>query len=395
MREEGVDQEEIAGRLRPLPPSVERIKEKLFSISLDIHDHPEIGSEEYRSSGLLEHALQEAGLNVKTGTFGMDTSFLATTGSGEPKVAVLAEYDALPIGHACGHNIIGTWAAGVGMSLAGELQSGTLYVVGTPAEEGFGRYAASKVIIAPLLKDAGINAVFAVHPADEWAVGANLLGVVRYSYEFTGKDAHAAASPEKGANALDAAVDFYASLKKLYPLLSRRHQFVLSAVIRDGGTAPNVIPGRAEVWADIRADDPSYMDYLVERVESLAESSAALNGCRTNAKPISPKLSPYKRWDEMDAVYLEAARHYLKEVRPPESVYEDIATASSDVGNVSQLIPTSHLSIKIGAKGIAPHSPEFREAAGSQAAQEALLTAVAIGHDAVLSFMSKAKRNAV
>jgi len=382
-------EDEITSRLTQLPASVERVREKLVSISLDIHDHPEIGSEEHRSSALLEDALEEAGLEVRRGTFGMDTSFLATTGSGEPKVAVLAEYDALPIGHACGHNLIGTWAAGVGMSLVGELPRGTLYVVGTPAEEGFGRYAASKVFIAPLLKEMGVRAVFAVHPAGEWAIGANFLGVIRYSYEFRGRDTHAAASPEKGANALDAAVDFYVSLKKLYPLLDRRHQVVLSAVIRDGGTAPNVIPGRAEVWADIRADELSYMDYLIKRVEGLAESAATLNGCKVNVTPTSPKLSPYRRWDEMDSVYLAAARHYLGErARLPESVYRDIAVASSDVGNVSQLIPTSHLSIKIGPKDISAHSPEFREAAGSPAAQEALLTAVAVGHDAVLSYVT-------
>ncbi len=387
------DEGQVITRLRPLPLSVQRLREKLISLSLDIHSHPEMGSEEYRSSKLLEDALEEAGLQVERGAFGIDTSFLAYHGNGEPKLAVLAEYDALPIGHACGHNIIGTWAAGVGMSLVGELKRGTIYVVGTPAEEGFGRYAASKAVIAPKLKDMGIGAVLAVHPASEWAVGAKLLGVIRYSYEFKGKDAHAAASPERGASALDAAVDFYLSLKKLYPLLDRRHQFVLSAIIRDGGTAPNVIPGRAEVWADIRADEPEYMDYLIKKVQRQAEASAALNFCEVASKPMSPKLSPYRRWDEMDKLYLEAAKRYLGDfVRTPESVYQDIATASSDVGNVSQVIPTSHLSIKIGPRGIYPHTAEFREAAGSQRAQEAMLTAVAIAHDAFLTYVNSSER---
>ena len=313
----------------------------------------------------------------------MDTSFLARYGNGNKKVAVLAEYDALPIGHACGHNIIGAWAMGVGLSLVGELENATLYVVGTPAEEGLGKYAASKVMIAPQLSKMGVNAVFAVHPGGEWMVGAKLLGVSRYSYVFKGRDAHAAASPEKGINALDAAVDFYVALRMMHGLLDRKHQFVLSAIIKDGGTAPNVIPGRAEVWADVRADEEGYLDDLICKV-----NAATLNGCGIDITQITPKISPFKRNEALDDVYYAAAKKYLGDSLVPVSeAYSRIPEASSDVGNVSQFVPTSHLTIKIGPKGIPAHSIQFLQAAGSQEAMEALITAIAIGHDAVLDFV--------
>jgi len=362
--------------------------EAIKSISLDIHEHPELGSQERRSSKLLADKLESAGFDVERGFMGMDTSFLARYGNGSKKVAVLAEYDALPIGHACGHNIIGAWAMGVGLSLVNELGDATLYVVGTPAEEGLGKYAASKVLIAPQLLKMGVSAVFAVHPGGEWMVGANLLGVSRYSYVFKGRDAHAAASPEKGINALDAAVDFYIALRMMHGLLDRKHQFVLSAIIKDGGTAPNVIPGRAEVWADIRADEESYLDDLIGKVNDRARAAAAINGCGIDIAQITPKISPFKRNEALDDVYYAAAKKYLGDsLISVSEAYSRIPEASSDVGNVSQVVPTSHLTIKIGPKGIPAHSLEFLRAAGSQEAMEALITAVAIGHDAVLNFV--------
>ncbi len=385
---ESDETEQILKRESEIPQSVLKNAEIIRSISLDIHDHPELGSQEERSSKLLADRLESAGFEVERGFMGMSTSFLAKRGNSGKKVAVLAEYDALPIGHACGHNIIGAWAMGVGLSLVDELDDATLYVVGTPAEEGLGKYAASKVVIAPELSRMGVNAVFAVHPGGEWMVGARLLGVSRYSYVFKGKDAHAAAAPEKGINALDAAVDFYLALRMMHGLLDRKHQFVLSAIIKDGGTAPNVIPGRAEVWADVRADEESYLDELIEKVNDRARAAAALNGCGLDITQLTPKLSPFKRSERLDEVYYAAAKKYLGDSLVPISeAYERIAEASSDVGNVSQLIPTSHLTIKIGPKGIAAHSLQFLQAAGSQAAMEALITAVAIGHDAILNFV--------
>jgi amidohydrolase len=380
----------IKKRERSLPPAVIENSPHILELSRFIHSNPELGSEEFKSSGYFVEKLKKLGVEVQENYLGMKTSFLATIGSGSPKVAILAEYDALPIGHACGHNIIGSWAFGVFASLKDEITKGTVLLVGTPAEEGRGEYASSKVKIAPELKKKGVEAVFTVHPGGEWEVGGHLLGTLRYSFRFMGRDAHAAASPEHGINALDSAVSFYTQLRMLHGMLGRHHQIVLSAIIKDGGVAPNIIPGRAEVWADMRSEDDSFLTQIEERVLRIAQGCAAANGCRLEYDQLIPRLSPRKRYEVLDSLYLKHARNYLGEnVVGPEEAYRKMPRASSDVGNVSQIIPTVHLGIKVGPSGLPGHSEEMKFCSGMVESEEALLTAVAIGHDSILEYLAE------
>lgn len=385
------EEKQIVSRIKNLPESVLRAKEDVLEMSHFIHSNPELGSEEFKCSAKLIEALKKWGFEVEENYLGMKTAFLAKVGNGEPKVAVFAEYDALPIGQACGHNILGSWAFGVGASLSDEikkLKSGTLYVVGSPAEEGRGEYASSKVVIAPELKKVGVHAVFTSHPVDEWEVGNYSLGIKRYSFVFHGKDAHAAVSPEKGINALDAAVDFYVNFRMMFGLLSRKHQAVLSAIIKDGGSAPNVIPGRSELWVDMRSEDDEFLQAIFKRTLEMAKNIAAVHLCTFESKPLAPEMKPRKRNELLDSIYYQNAVKYVGNiVVSPKEFYERPPRASSDVGNVSQLIPTSHLGIKVGPVGMAGHSEHLRDSAITPQAQEALLTGIAIAHDSILQYI--------
>ncbi|MCL4341924.1 MAG: amidohydrolase [Candidatus Thermoplasmatota archaeon] len=384
------EEKQIVSRIKNLPESVLRAKEDVLEMSHFIHSNPELGSEEFKCSAKLIGSLKKWGFDVEENYLGMKTAFLAKVGKGDPKVAVFAEYDALPIGQACGHNILGSWAFGVGASLADEikkLKSGTFYVVGSPAEEGRGEYASSKVVIAPELKKIGVHAVFTSHPVDEWEVGNYSLGIKRYSFVFHGKDAHAAVSPEKGINALDAAVDFYMNFRMMFGLLSRKHQIVLSAIIKDGGSAPNVIPGRAELWVDMRSEDDEFLQSIFKRTIEMAKNIAAVHLCTFESSPLAPEMKPRKRNELLDSIYYQNAVKYVGNiVVSPKEFYERPPRASSDVGNVSQLIPTSHLGIKVGPVGMAGHSEHLRDSAITPQAHEALLTGIAIAHDSILQY---------
>lgn len=387
------EKEIIIGRLANLPDNILKRRNDIIEISNFIHENPELGSEEYLSSKFIIDKLKSLNIEVQENYLGMKTAFRAKVGNGHPKVAVLAEYDALPIGHACGHNIIGAWAFGVFVALSSVITKGTLYIVGTPAEEGRGEYASSKVRIAPELKKEGIEAVFTIHPGGEWEVGGNNLGIVRYSLVFKGKNAHAAASPEMGINALDAAVTFYTNFRMLNGMLGRQHQAVLSAVIKDGGVAPNIIPGRSEVWYDIRSEDDDFLSKIEQLTLNLANSSAELNRCSLDKAQLTPRLCPRKPDLYLDSIYFKYARKYLGgNVKSPEEAYKDMPRASSDVGNVSQLIPTVHLGVKVGPKGMPGHSEEMKYFSLTDEAQEALLTAVAIGYDSINDYLNNGKK---
>ena len=379
---------EITERLIPLPESVSRVSDEVINLSNFIHSNPELGSEEFLCTEYYVNLLRKLDVSIEDHYLGMDTAFRASFGKGKPKIGILAEYDALPIGHACGHNIIGAWAYGVFASLIGEVSQGSVFLIGTPAEEGRGKYASSKVKIAPVLAKEGFDAVFTVHPGGEWEVGGHLLGTVRYSFVFKGKDAHAAASPEKGINALDAAVAFYTNFRMLHGMLGRHHHLVLSAIIKDGGTAPNIIPGRAEIWADARSEDEHFLSEIEDRMIKIAKSSADMHNCTLEYNQLIPKLSPRKPDAYLDEIYFRNGIKYLGDrLKPPEKAYRDMPRASSDVGNVSQVIPTVHLGIKVGPKGMPGHSEEMKRFASMNESQEALLTAIAIGHDSILDFV--------
>src|SRR5262245_3817290 len=224
--------------------AVDRLADELEALSHRIHAHPELAYQEVKACAWLCDFLAAKGFKVDKGVGGVDTAFRATieTGAG-PTIAILCEYDALPgIGHACGHNVIAMSGAGAGAALAAvrsQLPAGRILVIGTPAEEGGG--GKIKLIQGGVFRD--VDCAMMIHGFDRTLLHQDLLGIVRVSFVFTGKAAHASADPWVGVNALDACVGTYTAVSMLRQQIHPSCR--VHGIITEGGQAPNIIPERA------------------------------------------------------------------------------------------------------------------------------------------------------
>src|SRR4030081_1066806 len=273
--------------------AVERRAAELIETANWIHAHPEIGHQEVEASKRLSGLLTSAGIPVEMGTAGMATAFKAELGTApaqRPRVAILAEYDALPgLGHGCGHNLIGTSAIGAGLALAEVLPEldGSIWVLGTPAEESAALKSGGKVhmVNAGIFSDVAAAIMF--HPGSDTAVTLDRSLAARgFEFYFHGKAAHAAGAPEDGINALDAVVLLYNAVSVLRQQM--RSDVRIHGIILSGGAAANIIPDYAAIRYRTRADDSEYLADVVERVVACAEGAARATGCRLEWKEYMP-----------------------------------------------------------------------------------------------------------
>jgi amidohydrolase len=348
---------------------VDARREALVRLSDTIHANPELAFEETRSAALLAEMLAENGFELERSVAGMETAFVATLGGqpGDPTVAFLAQYDALPgLGHACGHNIIAAAAVGAGLAMTAVLPelNGVVQVIGTPAEESGG----GKVIMV----DAGIfdavDAVMMIHPSNRNALGRRSLAACPVSIEFFGKPAHAAAKPDEGINALEAVLLTFGGINALRQHL--RDDVRIHGIITHGGEAPNIVPEYASADFLVRATDMAYALQVLEKVRACAEGAALATGARLQFRQSEPCYDARMPNPMMVTLFKENMETLGQEVR--------VATgkermASSDLGNVSQIVPTICPGMAIGSETIGTHTVEFREAAVSQAGHEALI----------------------
>jgi amidohydrolase len=347
---------------------------ELRHVSLDIHSHPETAFEETRACATLCGLLKSQGFEVRRDVSGMATAFIADAGSGEggPRVAFVCEYDALRgLGHACGHNLIGTASAAAGISLMRALResgiAGQVRVVGSPAEEGGG----GKI---PLVSDGvfdDCDTALILHPTDRTMAVMWALACTNWRWAFTGRAAHAAGDPDQGINALDAFVHAYNGISLWRQQLregARVHGF-----IAEGGTAPNIIPERSRGEFITRARDAAYLDEMDVRFRAIFEAAASATGCSLELV----KESTYKDL-RSNAVLAERGHIHLEEVglapavaRPWERV------GSTDVGDLSYACPTIHPEVAISEEGVFCHTHAFREAAATEAAHDVMLRGAA------------------
>ncbi len=353
--------------------SAEGLKETLTALSDDIFRNPELGLEEERTSAKMREVLKTAGFSIEAGVAGMKTAFKAELGSGSPRVALLAEMDALPgIGHGCGHNIAGIASIGAGAVLAkvlaGRLKpgQGTLVVLGTPAEElGKGKI---EMVKAGLFD--GIDASMMVHGSSRRTVLKHFLGLERLNFTFYGKASHASAYPEEGINALDAVILLFNSIGLMRQQL--RNDVRVHGIITDGGRKPNIIPERAAASFYVRANDLRELASVKERVINCAKGAAASTGCGVEVTGGGDLNAPMK----INMAFIELYRGVLRrlglkeDVQPPEK-----NVGSSDIGNVSQIIPTIHPHVPI-REGINIHTREFAEATVTPDGHRALMEGV-------------------
>jgi amidohydrolase len=359
--------------------AVDRKADELTEAADWIHANPEIGHQEVQAAERLTGMLRGAGIRVETGTAGMSTAFKAELSgqdsSARPRVAILAEYDALPgLGHGCGHNLIGTSAIGAGLALAEVMPSlpGSVWVLGTPAEESAAPNSGGKahMVNAGVFED--VDAAIMFHPATETAITLDRSLAARgFEFYFHGRAAHAAGAPEEGINALDAVVQLYNAVSMLRQQV--RSDARLHGIILNGGAAANIIPDYAAIRYRARADSTEYLDEVVERLVACAEGAAKATGCRLEWQEYMPGYEntlPNSVLIELMVANLRSLGLTVHTQRKRSG------RGSTDFGNVSRRVPGVEARIAITDRTDVPgHSIEFREAAGSDRGRQAMLNA--------------------
>ncbi|RHW42696.1 M20 family peptidase [Neobacillus notoginsengisoli] len=352
--------------------NIEAKRELYIATSQAIHARPEIGNEEFFASAQHIKLLQEEGFEVEKAVAGHETSFLARKKSGKPgpSFAFLAEYDALPgLGHACGHNIIGTTsvAAAIALSKVIDETGGEAVVFGTPAEEGGPNGSAKGSFVKHGLVE-GIDAALMIHPSGETRLTSTSLAVDPLDFEFFGKPAHASASPHEGVNALDAVIQLFNGINALRQQLT--DDVRIHGIITHGGDAPNIIPEYTKARFYIRAATRSGLNEVTRRVKAIAEGAALATGAELNVIAFQNEVDNLLLNKTYDAVFKEV----IEELGETVASGDRPGLGSTDAGNISHVVPTIHPYIKIGSADLVAHTVEFREAAASQEGDQALIT---------------------
>jgi amidohydrolase len=358
---------------------------ELIGLSHSIHDEPELAFEETRSVAKTMAPLAERGFEIESGVADLPTAFRARYGSGSLTVGLCAEYDALPeIGHACGHNIIAAAAVGAALGLAevaDELDL-TVLVFGTPAEESGG----GKVLMLERGVFDDVAMAMMVHPGPLDIVGARSLALADVSVVFHGREAHASAAPEQGRNAGDAVTVAQVALGLLRQHLLPGQQ--LHGIVGDGGVAPNIVPGRAELLYYLRAVDSASLDDLTRRASACFEAGALATGCNHEIRTLAPTYTELTPDPELLLAYREQLTGLGRVPLAPEFEAQR-PLGSTDMGNVTNVIPGIHPVIGIDAGGSVTHQPGFAAASVNASADRAVLdgalalarTAIAVARD--------------
>lgn len=349
---------------------IDRLGPELLRISRFLHAHPELAFEEVQGSELLSRAMEEHGFSVERGVAGLPTAFTATYASGKgPAIAFLAEYDALPgLGHACGHNLIAGASVGAALALkalVGEL-AGRVLLVGCPAEEKGG----GKIPLVESGLFRKVDAAMLFHPSNRTEMVKKALGMRDVHVEFFGRAAHAAATPHLGINALDAVILAFNNVNALRQHVRRDAR--IHGIITHGGKAPNIIPDYAAALFYVRALDLGYLDELYDKVLGCFEAAAQATGTSHHVKRAGHDYHPHK----INYALADLFRQNLEALGSSvDQGPEDEDLGSTDVGNVSQVVPTIQPTIAICGPKVTCHMPEFAVASASPAGEEGMLLA--------------------
>lgn len=348
--------------------AVEQGGPAMRALALSLHQHPEISFEEHRSAAELIQPLRQAGFTVETGTGGLETAFRASweQGTGGPTIAFLAEYDALPdLGHACGHNLIGTAsvAAALALKAANVEFNGRIEVIGTPAEEDGG----GKIIMVGKGVFDQVDAAMMFHPREKNMVVRGALACHDSTFKFYGKASHAASAPQLGISALDAVIHAFNGINALRQFFT--DDVRVHGVITQGGSAANIVPAFAEAKFILRAATVSGLSEVRRKVYAAVRGAAEMTGAQLE---IEEGLIYAERNNNLAL----AASFTDNMMQLGETCYDPPKSGgvgSSDIGNVSQVTAAIHPYLRIG--DVTPHTPEFAEAAGSATGLNAMLTA--------------------
>ena len=348
---------------------VDARRDELIDLSLRIHSNPELGFQETKASSWLVQYLEKNGFAVERGICGLPTAFRGSCGHGKPAIAILAEYDALPkLGHACGHNIIAANAVGAGVAAkpAVERFGGSLLVIGTPSEELYG----GKIIMAERGAFDDVDIAMIVHPGVYDIATTQALACQGLEIEFFGQAAHAAARPEAGINALEAMIQALNAINSLRQHIKEKAR--IHGIITDGGEAANIVPAHSAGSFIVRAEDDAYLDQLKQRVINCFIGAATATGARLQYKWADVRYAPMRNNLTLAQLFSQNMELVGRRLHLSDPTR---AFGSTDMGNVSQIVPSIHPMVAIAPVGGEEHSPQFATAAASEAANRALLDA--------------------
>lgn len=351
----------------------ETLKNEIEGVSDYIFKNPELGNEEYKAVDYLIKGLEKRGFRIERNYCGMETAFRAEIGSGYPKIAFLAEYDALPgygeekvPGHACGHNWIaaGTYGSAITLSEMIDKFQGTIILIGTPAEETIG----GKV---PMVENGvfdDIDVVFQMHLESQTNISCKTLAIDCIKFQFRGRASHAAAHPEVGINALDAINLMYAGIGCLRQHITSDAR--IHGIITHGGDAPNTVPDFTEGKFHIRANDREYLNNLTEKVINIAKGASMMTGTEMSWEKFENSFDNLLNLKSLQ----EMMKKNLLEVGI-KNIHEEGkgATGSSDIGNVSQVCPTMYTEIALDIEEVChTHDEAYLKYVNSQEAYDKL-----------------------
>ena len=349
---------------------IENEKNKYIELSHQIHQRPELGNEEIFASRTLIEQLNRHNFEVETDIAGHATGFIAKYDSSKPgpTIVYLAEYDALPgLGHACGHNIIGTASvlAGIALKQVIDKVGGQVIVLGCPAEEGGENGSAKASYVKEGIIDE-LDIALMVHPGNETYRTINTLAVDVLDIKFYGKSTHASENAHEARNALDAMISYFNGVAQLRQHIKKSQR--VHGVILDGGKAANIIPDFTHARFYTRATTRKDLDVLTERVGQIARGAAIQTGCDYEFGPIQNGVNEFVKTSKLDDLFAKYATEMGEAV-----IDDDFGYGSTDTGNVSHVVPTIHPHIKIGSRNLVGHTHRFREAAGSTHGDQALI----------------------
>ncbi len=336
-----------------------RRRSDLLELSHSIHAEPELAFHERRSAEKVRVLVAERGFEITDAPGGLDTAFRASFGSGPLVIGVCAEYDALPeIGHACGHNIIAAAAVGTALALAevADELGLTVVLLGTPAEE----FGGGKVLLLNAGAFDGIAATVMMHPGSTDIAAARSLALSEVTVRYHGREAHAAVAPYLGVNAGDAVTVAQVAIGLLRQQLAPGQ--MMHGIVTNGGSAPNVIPARAEMRYTMRAAESAALRELEDRIGDCFLAGALATGCDyevSESEPMYAELAP----DDWLADVFRGEMQRIGRDPIPAELEASLPLGSTDMGNVTQVMPGIHPIVGVDAGGASVHQPAFAAAA--------------------------------
>ncbi|GAA4377150.1 amidohydrolase [Paeniglutamicibacter cryotolerans] len=373
MNNDTLNNDERAGEdYAALAAGIDEWSEPVLGLARSLHAHPELSFEEVESAKAIVALLERGGFEVETGTSGLATAFSASVGSGDLTVALCVEYDALPgIGHACGHNLIAGASVAAALALAPHVDrlGITLKAIGTPAEE----HGGGKAIMLEAGAFDGVGLAIMVHPVQDGITynptGTTAQAVGRYRATFTGKAAHAAAAPHQGINAADAATLSQVAIGLLRQQIPDDHR--VASYIAEAGQVTNIIAEKAVVEFECRAFTLPEYESLLVRVKRCFEGSALSTGTSLEFESTEPLYEPLLQDDSLASYWTAAMDSFGRDTSPAAKM----GGGSTDMGNISQVIPSLHPWLSIPGANVPIHSHDFAALADTPDAYKVMLEA--------------------